>query len=270
MDGITILKVIASLIMSYILYSNFRFYLKNKKLVSYITKAPALSSSVKEGDYVQFQGKLTLPETHTPFTQLKCSYWSVIVKAEFQSKKKKPAKGMQTHRPVIYKENADDLPLLVTNKIHTVQLGFMNNVDVIFNLNKNESTVKKPPNEEIAKLAKPKYNKYIIEEYWLAENSQITLWGTVESINKNCITLAGFKNEKQPPMAFHGMAKTLTNTLKRKSGSALLLSLVILFSITALWFWLPKRLDEFYLGMTAIITVIILFIMKYRIAKPPF
>ncbi len=274
MEFIHIINGLVTLITVILFFKQSRLFFNSRRKHRSLSNAPLLSATAEVGDYVQFHGHLVLTATETPFAKQKCAYWGATVRAEFTTKKPRPAKGMQTHQPVIYKKDRDDLPLLVADDQLTVQLGFTNNIAVVLNYQTKETRSKIPPSAEIAELAKPKYQTYVVRESWLPQDTPMALWGIIDSANKNCITLAGAKDQQeskqQPAFAFHGEASQLLAHFVAKRNQSIEMLIAITILVASLWSWMPQVLHDAVTGVLAIASLVLLLIGHHASQQMPF
>lgn len=174
-----------------------------------LKSAKPISANSQKGDYVSFDGVLTLPTMKTPLSKQPCGYWGVIVRAVFQTKRKKPGKGMQTHRPVIYKTESDQLPLLLSNRKQLVHLVVNEPLRFMVNMKLKKSKSTKVPFEEAKPFVKPKYRSFESNEYWLPDKANLHLWAVVSDTNSNCMSVTSSQDPKIPTMVYHGDKETV-------------------------------------------------------------
>ncbi len=259
-----------ALFIIYHFYKTIVIYRRGMKRSNKMHKAAYLNGQVKVGDYIHFQGSFSLPETQTPFNKVNCVYWGVVVRAVFTTKMKKPGKGMQTHSPVIFKDNNDHLPLLISDGKQVVQLGFANNIEALVNLNSTTTISNEPPSDAVKALAKPKYQHYSIEEKWADKTTRINVWGTVNSVNKNCVTLTANKKDKSGFMVFYGDSSLLLETLVKKRRDTILLFtwLIIMSAVAAAL--LPVLPNLVVQIISAVVMAGFTLYLKHRLTSDPF
>ena len=217
---------------------------RNYVISERMLKATKADDSVKEGDFVCFEGNLTLPPTLTPINKIPCSYWGLIVQAIFYTKKKKPGKGLIEHTPIVDKKSSDELPFLIAKDDTIVQAAFYENMSLLVNAKFSEDKSVEPPYSEISLNAKKKYSSYRSTEIWLPIDSTLSIWGTVASVNKNCITLSASDRKKQPSLIYYG---TMQDIKKNFSDNMTLLYILIFWTIfvgISNWTWMPEKLDS--------------------------
>ena len=176
----------------------------------------------KIGETVHVPGRIVYPnDQKTPIGEIPCSYYKCDVRAEFVAKRKKPAKGEKTHKPLIYTESADEKPLIVSNNTHTVHILSDSASNVTINLNKNEKSFHTPPNQTIQAVSKPKYKKFNVTEYWLPQNAQVEVIGTIVDINGNCVTLSRHSKKKAPFLISTDSIASLFQKVSKASRSSM-------------------------------------------------
>ena len=236
-----------------------RFYRRLKS-------AQPLSSKTEKGDYISFSGVLTMPTMKTPNSQQSCGYWGLIIRAVFKTKRKKPGKGMETHRPVIYKSESDNIPLLLSNKKQIVHLVLNNPLHFMVHMLSKKTKKSSLTIEEAKPLIKPKHKSFEVDEYWLPEKAILHLWAVVTDANKNCVSVSSGSDPKIPTLLYHGS--------KNKLFSKFLLRFLIL-SMLLLWvpvagFWLftvePHFISERNLLIVEAMIILIGFAL-YRIGR---
>lgn len=236
-----------------------RFYRKLKSAVP-------ISANNQKGDYVSFSGILTLANMKTPVSKQSCGYWGLIIRAVFQTKEKKPGKGMQTHRPVIYKNESDQLPLIVANQKQLVHLAMNNPLQYMVNMNLKRSKSSKVPVEEAKSFVKPKYKKFEVDEYWLPEKVRLQLWAVVTDTNKNCISVSTGNNSEIPTLIYNGDKKSV---FRKFTLRFIILFMLILFSPLAMY-WLitvdPQSISDTNM-LVAEVSALLVGYALYRIGR---
>ena len=236
-----------------------RFYRKLKKAVP-------ISANSRKGDYISFSGVLTLPAMKTPVSKQSCSYWGLLVRAVFKTKQKKPGKGMQTHRPVIYKAESDSLPLLLSNAKQIVHVLIDNPLHFMVNMGSKKTKNSILPPKEAKPFIKPKYKSYEVDEYWLPEKAVLHLWAVVTDVNKNCFSVSSGTNPKVPTLLYHGSKKSV---FRKFSLRLFVLSMLILWVPIAV-FWLftiePQSMSDRHLLIAQAFILFVGYIL-YRVGR---
>jgi hypothetical protein len=191
---------------------------KNYRALSDGIGAARRLGSNKIGETIYVPGRIVYPNNEkTPIGRIPCSYYKCDVRAEFVAKRKKPAKGKETYKPLIYTESADEKPLIVSNNTHTAHILSDSASNVAIDLNKNEKSFPTPPNQKIQALSKPKYKKFNVTEYWLPRNAQVVVIGTVADINGNCVTLTRHPQGDAPFLISTDSFKSLFQRVSKAS-----------------------------------------------------
>jgi hypothetical protein len=212
---------------------------KNKRLTKSLQNAKPFCKDSTEGDYVVFEGILKMPEVKTPFTNRACGFWATIVRAEFKSKKKKPQKGEDTHRPVIFKDSFDSVPLLVKSDENTLfHLNFKNSFKAMLDLECRQINQPTPFSDEIKAVAKPKYQKYIADDYWLSQSAKLTVWGRLVNSNQTCTDVSDSPNATEPSVIYNGRRDALFSVFRSKRLYSLLFYVWLLFVGVSFWSWM--------------------------------
>ena len=227
--------------------------LLNNCLILY--KAKVITDDITVGDYIHIQGNVKMPTIKSPFFNKQCVYWKTYIWAWFETKRKKPEKGMQEHSPLLEVKESEMPPLMVS------QSGFLAHIDLsrlsstMLNLVRKEDRQTSPPNEATAKLAKEKYKAYRIHEYRLPNDASVAVWGKVDSINKNLVTIVGSKDSKYPCFLYNGNASAIYHRLIKR----IFLSLCVI-ALCGLFLLMLERLLEFgFFGLIASAVVIAYF-----------
>jgi len=257
------------LILLYYLVKGFLRRIKLKTFYRTLKKARPVSQKCKEGDFVHFKGKLAMPEMKTPYSQNSCSYWGIIVRAVFQTKAKKPAKGMTTHRPVIYKSESDQLPLMVSAKPNTIQIAIDKPLRFMVNMQTKESTSSELNIAEAQAVDKPKYTSYEYSEYWLPKNAVLNVWGVVSAINDSCISVSSSDKPKIPTLIYQGSLKEVFKKFKFRMLILLLFIVYCPFTIYLLLNAISSMKSELGLIVLDLIAMTI-GIVLYRVGKIDF
>lgn len=205
-----------------------------QKFYRHLKQAKPLSTSSQKGDYITFSGILTLPPTTTLFSNKPCNYWGMFVRAVFKTKQKKPGKGMQTHRPVIYRDSSDKLPFLMSNHKQIVHVLLDNPLHFMVNMLSKKTIQKTLTIEEAKPFIKPKYKSFEIDEFWLSENSVLHLWAVITDISNSVITVSTGTDHKIPTMLYQGKKQSIFNKIKFR----FIILLILIISVPVTIFWL--------------------------------
>jgi len=200
-------------------------------------RAKSITDNLTKGDYVHFQGEVKMPIIKSPIFNKACVYWKTFIWASFESKRKKPNKGMQEHSPLLDVKESEIPPLIVSHSSYLMHINFSRLSSVMINLDRSEDREKKPPNETVQKLAKDKYKAYRIHEYRLPNNANVAVWGKIDSIDKNLINIVGSKDIKHPCFLYNGNGSKVYYRLFKRlffSLSVIVVSCLILIFLDKL------------------------------------
>lgn len=137
---------------------------------------PGRFSPDKLDCYVCFQGKLTAGNAYAlPFSSKTCAFYQAEVFAEWQTKRKRPAKGMETQRKPLFRDQSSVEMELVAGE----QRIYVRAEDFTQSglwLHQNEKIQRQCP-EQIKNLFDRKYETYQITEYFACSGDTITVQG---------------------------------------------------------------------------------------------
>ena len=261
-------SILVSAFIGYIILRSFLEQLKVNKMGQELKGTKSVSNDTKVGDYVQFSGKLSTPELMSPIERRKCGYWYLIVRGVFTSKKKKPSKGYQTHKPVILKKGSEDVPFVVSNGETSVQFAFKTHKDLIFNLNKSTKQSTQSPwfegKDKVAKeVWKAKYKKYESQVFSLPRKADITCWGKVIAATSNSFILAESKRSEQPTIIYNGFKGDFFSRISNVKKSQIGLSLFLIMSLLAMWLWGSAIFNkELFLAILSVLAVSAFFVRR--------
>lgn len=136
---------------------------------------PARFSPDKIDCYVRFQGELTTGDTYTlPISGNACAFYHAEIFAEWETKAKKPAKGMETQRkPLLRDQSSADMEIAVgEQRVYVRPEYFIRN----WQLRESQRTQRECP-AQIRHLADRKYQTYKITEYFAYKGDTIMAQG---------------------------------------------------------------------------------------------
>ncbi len=137
---------------------------------------PARFSPDKLDCYVSFQGELTAENAYVlPFSGKACAFYQAEVFAEWETKRKKPDRGMETQRkPLFRKQSSTELEIVAREqRIYVRAEDFTKSW---LRLHKNEKTQRQCPTQ-IRNLSDRKYETYQITEHFACNGDTITAQG---------------------------------------------------------------------------------------------
>uniref|UniRef100_UPI0040575843 hypothetical protein n=1 Tax=Candidatus Electrothrix sp. TaxID=2170559 RepID=UPI0040575843 len=126
--------------------------------------------------YVRFKGRIVEEQTHLlPLSNKECAYYSAQVSAEWQVKKKKPAKGWETARKPLLREQSSEV-IELADKNHQVYIKAEEFTKSCLALHSKEKTQAQcPPRVKVRDNVK--YKKYQLTEHFILHNERVTAQG---------------------------------------------------------------------------------------------
>ncbi|CAH9067387.1 hypothetical protein PSECIP111854_04093 [Pseudoalteromonas sp. CIP111854] len=230
----------ATIILAIIALYNVTYILKLLYKLSIFIFAKTPSSSLKVGDYIRVQGNMRMPAIKSPFFNNICVYWRYYIYASFESKRKKPNKGMQEHNPRLDVQESHTPPFIVAQSNYLIHIAFTDISSALINLTASKNIRKKPPNEKAEQLVKDKYKAYRVHEYRLPINADVAIWGKVDSINGQMINIVHSSDDNHPSFLYAGSALAVYWRFIER----ILLSLAAIAACYALNFYLPVLVDK--------------------------
>jgi ribosomal protein S18 len=126
--------------------------------------------------YVSFTGKIAAERVHRlPFSSSECAFYMAAAVAEWETKKKKPGKGMETQRkPLLREQSSDELELVDKDyRVYVKAEDFSKNW---IELRKREKTQQLCPALVVAQVD-AKYKRYQIVERFLQKGDKVIAQG---------------------------------------------------------------------------------------------
>jgi hypothetical protein len=136
--------------------------------------------------YVRFKGKVTEKRTcRLPLSGGECVYYTALVATQWQVKKKKPAKGMETvHKPLFREQSADELEL--QGKDCRVYIKVEEFTKSCLGLHTKEKTQSHCPAAMTAK-DQNKYKTYQLTERFILHSESVTVQGRLARNRNGCL-----------------------------------------------------------------------------------
>jgi len=130
--------------------------------------------------YVRFQGRVESPNAFdTPLRRRACVFFQSRVFAEWQTKEKKPKKGLATHRKTLYRQESPAQPIKLANTLGEVYVDYsLLAVEKGAANRLNQAKVKSFICPEVCRdQADAKYKTYVATEQWLKQGDAVTIFG---------------------------------------------------------------------------------------------
>jgi hypothetical protein len=181
-----------------------RLYLRNnglKKTKLHLIDIPAFDNGLIDC-YVKIRGSIKSKNTFTsPISKAPCAFYNVKVLALWQTKRKKPAKGMEEQKKVIFNTSSPRTQL----EIYEVEGKEIVNIDIsefleepkYLLMNKTTESRQYP---QICKTSSnnKKYKKYKILENWCSYANKIVVYGKLIKTNEGLLSIKTTKLAAYP------------------------------------------------------------------------
>ncbi|CAK8711034.1 MAG: hypothetical protein CDV28_11245 [Candidatus Electronema aureum] len=185
---------------------------------TWMSENPAEFSSDMIDCYVRFTGKITSEKAHRlPLSSSECVFYIASVVAEWQTKAKKPSKGMETQRkPLLREQSADELMLEGSDgpvyvKVEDFSANWLE-------LRKREKTQANCPSR-LAGKAESKYTTYRLLERYLEHGDKVAAQGRLSRNTDGRLFIKPTKRLEYPSFfAVETELAQLTNTIADKSN----------------------------------------------------
>jgi len=177
---IVIIIVLILLVIGFI-----RLYLKNqflKKIRLHLVNIPAFDKGFIDC-YVKVSGSIKSENAFSsPISQVRCTFYIVKILALWQTKRKRPAKGMEEQKKVILKTVSPLTQLEISdgryyNDIDIIQLDMSEFVEKANCLLMDETTESRNCPKICKNLYNHKYKNYKILESWCCHADKIVIYG---------------------------------------------------------------------------------------------
>ncbi|WP_153306596.1 hypothetical protein [Desulfogranum japonicum] len=205
---------------------------------------PAAFSPDKIDCYVSVQGTLLGENIHvSPLKGEPCAYYRSEIFAEWETKKRKPNRGMETQRkPLLKDSSADELKILVQDQ--PVYVRTTDFPQKWMQLRTYEKTREKCP-AQIIQSEKSKYKKYQVYESYACNGDSIMAQGKLTRFTDGRLFIV--------PSGLHSYPSFIISKVKRTRGAQLVKEIVG----EAMNMATIKRLDAWMLVINAILLLYI-------------
>lgn len=159
--------------------------------VSLLKRAVPLGSDTPVGTLIKLSGRIGFPEFVTPHFAKDAGYYRLVLRGKFERKRKKPASGMQTHRPVLHASASDHQPLLLrANTGHTVHVCLPKPWAQYLDLIEAKQELYQLP-AKLAEFGDPKHESYELTESYYPAQQRLFAVGTLVEKNRAGVVLGG-------------------------------------------------------------------------------
>ena len=227
---VSILVAIAgvSLIIAASLFNGLR---ERLNILLWIKRTPALTPQSELGTTVKVEGRITYPHTKTPYGGHDASYYFARVEAVFQSERRAPSSGMQTHMPTLHRVSLRNEPIIVQMGEQVVHLAFDEPNRIMLGLQEERTEHLKAP-KSIEFLTKLKHERFIITERWLGQNARIFAIGQLVDRNQHSVTLTNTEDRKKPGLIIEAELASLENHQGTIRLRAFMIALALFVSLS--------------------------------------
>lgn len=186
---------------------------------TWMSENPAEFSPDMIDCYVRFTGKITSEKAcRLPLSNSECAFYIVSVVAEWQTKAKKPSKGMETQRkPLLREQSSDELRLEGKDgAVHVKVEDFSANW---LELRKREKTQANCPSP-LAGKAESKYKTYRLLERYLQHGDKVAAQGRLSRNADGRLFIKPTKRLEYPSfVAVETELAQLTSTITDKASN---------------------------------------------------
>lgn len=214
------------------LLSRFRY---QKQVVS---NAPELSGAASVGDYVKAMGVVKNQTQQSPYLDLTCCYWDVVIRAEYHERGQKMSGGQgyqyRTYNKVIFEQSFEQALEFEHNGL-LVEVDFSDIASATRQFDCELKTVQYLPDSPARLHARPHHQRFHIEEKYLPRNCLVTVWAEVKAMNDNKIILSEAKDPWKVSCISKGDVAVLNIDYKNRINFAWLCFIWQLSSFVGLW-----------------------------------
>lgn len=167
----------------------------------HLDDAPAFANDLIDC-YVKFHGRVVAQNQATsPLRHQPCVFYQSKVFAEWQTKLKKPQRGMTTNRKTLYSQQSNiPLPLeLVANNGASVQVDFtvFDQPGNVVELSNDKFKSAHCP-ELCSEQAQAKYQDYVVVEKWLKSDAAVIIYGKLQKSPSGQLSLTPTEKTDYP------------------------------------------------------------------------
>jgi len=193
--NITIVVALFLLVIFFVIYRKTRFL---KKIRQRLLNIPAFNSNLFDC-YVKVNGHIKSDNAfRTPISNNHCAFYMVKVFGLWDSKKKKPAKGMEQHQKLIF-STVMPLTLLEVSKgkdiVHVDMQEFLDKADFLLHSKTLHSTNCPAAFQSVAR---EKYKRYQVVESWCSHAEQVVIYGKLVKTNEGLLCMKATELETFP------------------------------------------------------------------------
>jgi hypothetical protein len=183
--------VVVLILLVIIVISFYRKTQSLKKIRQRLLNIPAFDSDLFDC-YVKVSGHIKSDNAfRTPISNNHCAFYIVKVFALWETKEKKPAKGMEQHQKLIFNTVMPSTLLEVSKGKDIVYVDmpeFFDKADFLLHSQTVESRICPAVYQSVA-VAKKKYQKYQVLESWCSHADQVVIYGKLVKTHEGLLCM---------------------------------------------------------------------------------
>ncbi len=168
------IRIIVIIVLFFILLHIWTKSRRLRKEIRRLQELPPFATDLLDC-YVHFQGYIATPNQHTtPIYQKACAFYLSRIQAKWETKVKKPGKGMQTNTKTLHNESSPS---------SVIELMDAQGQEVFVDLKefapplRTKSEIVEICPALCAEKVDPKYKKYDVLERWCASQDKVSIYG---------------------------------------------------------------------------------------------
>jgi hypothetical protein len=189
--------IVIVIVLIFLVIGFIRLYLKNqllKKTRQHLLNVPAFDKGLIDC-YVRVSGSIKSKNTFSsPISKIPCAFYLVKVLALWQTKRKKPAKGMEEQKKVIFQTVSPLTQLEISegtyyNDIEIIQVDMSEFFEKANCFLMDETTESRNCPDICKKLYNHKYRSYKILETWCSHADKIVVYGKLVKTHESLLKI---------------------------------------------------------------------------------
>ncbi len=160
-----------------------------KKIKQHLLNIPTFDNGLIDC-YVKFSGRIKSDNAFSsPISKVSCAFYRIKVVALWQTKKKKPATGMEENKKVIFNTISPVTQLEIyegKDIVHVEMAKFFDKGDVLLHEKTTESRNSHALWQQAARI---KYQKYKVLESWCNHADQIVVYGKLTKTDNGLLCI---------------------------------------------------------------------------------
>jgi hypothetical protein len=150
-----------------------------QKTIQHLKELPSFEPNLIDC-YVKFVGKIeTENQFKTPFTQKNCAFYNSRVIAHWETKKRKPNKGLEKHNKILFDDKSSVTELEMVNNKGRIYVNIQKfAAKGELNLHSSDSTIQSCP-ECCSNKINRRYRQYQVLERWCSHLDKVIIYGRI-------------------------------------------------------------------------------------------